>query len=172
MSLSLRQRGSKRLWYVRGTVRIGQHVETVREHSTGTSDRDTAESYLRKLQAEVSHKLLFRVGGNPTKSAISHEAVGKGQTVYFLRARDGRIKIGVSGDHEKRKQWLQNAHGEPLEVIAAIAGGRALEQMLHVLFAEYRTNNEWYRRRQKSCGASPPRRSALGARVGKTWAIA
>lgn len=130
---------------MRGTVRIGKHVETVHEHTTGARDRATAEVYAQKLQAEISHKLLFKRGGDPTKAGrIQHAAVGNGSVVYFLRAGD-LIKIGVSTDVKRRRELIQNAHGAQVELVAAIQGDRTHEGMLHAVMTPYRVQGEWYR---------------------------
>lgn len=58
--------------------------------------------------------------------------------VYFLRVGK-RIKIGYSGDPERRARDLQ------AELIGFAPGGRQLEAALHYQLREYRDQKEWYR---------------------------
>ena len=66
--------------------------------------------------------------------------------VYLIAASTGHIKIGIAQNVKKRLQGLQNAHGEPLEVLATFDGGRDLEQKLHKALKAYRLKGEWFRR--------------------------
>lgn len=66
--------------------------------------------------------------------------------VYLIAASTGHIKIGIAQNVSARLRGLQNAHGEPLALLAECAGGRALEQRLHKTLATYRLKGEWFRR--------------------------
>ena len=57
--LTIRQRKPGGAWYVRGSVRIGKKTRQVTEHSTGTPERGTAQSYLATLQTEIERELLY-----------------------------------------------------------------------------------------------------------------
>lgn len=138
--LTLRQRKPGGSWHIRGTVRVGQLQEYVKEHSTGARDRPTAEAYLHRLQAEIAHRLLA-----PEPLAVARRRRAAPTRVYFLRARDGLVKIGVTSNVTRRKWLLQNAHGGPLEVLGTIPGGRPVESALHAVFAPYRMHGEWFR---------------------------
>lgn len=56
--LTIRQRGSRGTWYVRGTVRAGKDIRKIDEHSTGTSRRHAAEEYRSKLEADTRAEIL------------------------------------------------------------------------------------------------------------------
>lgn len=65
--------------------------------------------------------------------------------VYFLRAEhSGNIKIGCTGNLERRLATLAGASSEPVAVIGTVAGGTALEAHLHDLFAASRLRGEWF----------------------------
>lgn len=66
------------------------------------------------------------------------------QTVYFVSSGNGRIKIGISIDVEKRIKTLECAVGEKLSLLATIGGGRTVEAFLHDYFAENRLVGEWF----------------------------
>lgn len=66
--------------------------------------------------------------------------------VYFIEGRDtGNIKIGLSGDVDRRFRQLCNASSEPLELIGYIPrAGRAVERRFHDRFAKQRMHGEWF----------------------------
>jgi len=55
--LTLRKRG--KVWHCRGTVRVGQKVRVVQEHTTGLRERSAAESYRTDLEKEIRDELLY-----------------------------------------------------------------------------------------------------------------
>jgi hypothetical protein len=63
---------------------------------------------------------------------------------YIIRCRPF-IKIGMAVDVEARFRSLQASNPHPLEMVAIIPGGRAVERALHVQFAAYRHRDEWFR---------------------------
>jgi integrase len=69
--LTIRRRGKKRIWHIRGSVRVGRETEVVREHSCGTDRRDLAEAYRAKLEAEIRHELLHGPGGRTQSLTIA-----------------------------------------------------------------------------------------------------
>lgn len=64
--------------------------------------------------------------------------------VYFVRAADGRIKIGVTRNLRRRLAQLQMFSAAPLELMGSIAGGYAVEGSVHRLFAESAVGGEWF----------------------------
>jgi hypothetical protein len=64
--------------------------------------------------------------------------------VYYLRRRDGLIKIGTTTDYPVRLRNLRAEHGE-LKLLLAYAGTRAQETEAHKLFAADRAEGEWFR---------------------------
>lgn len=69
---------------------------------------------------------------------------GSENAVYFIRAPDGLIKIGVSGNVRRRLAQLQLGFDHPLTLLGTMTGGFATEGMLHRLFVESRTGGEWF----------------------------
>lgn len=64
--------------------------------------------------------------------------------VYFVRAGEGPIKIGIAADVDARVRTLQTAHAEQLIILAVTEGGQAREFEYHGRFAEHRLNGEWF----------------------------
>jgi hypothetical protein len=65
--------------------------------------------------------------------------------VYFARDSDGRIKIGVTTDVERRLGELQRAIKGPVELLGVIDGDRGTEAALHALLASDRLEGEWFK---------------------------
>lgn len=74
----------------------------------------------------------------------SHENLPTGAVVYFLRRRDGLIKIGRTSQFAKRLKTLELEHG-PLEFLGAVDGWRVWEHEVHRAFAVEREWREWFR---------------------------
>lgn len=64
--------------------------------------------------------------------------IQRSERVYFARA-EGRIKIGWTGDVDRRERELG------ARIVADVPGSRALELALHGLFAGLRVDGEWFR---------------------------
>ena len=65
-------------------------------------------------------------------------------SVYYMLAKNGRVKIGFSGWPEGRRSQLQVYFG-PLEILATEDGGRAKERERHDQFASTRIGRtEWF----------------------------
>lgn len=64
--------------------------------------------------------------------------------LYFVRRSDGLIKIGYTGDFNRRIAALTKSHG-PLEIIRVINGDRKREKRLHGEFARFNEFGEWFR---------------------------
>lgn len=67
----------------------------------------------------------------------------KAHQIYFLRRRDGLIKIGTTTDLTTRIEALAAAHG-PLDVVRVINGDLLRERQLHQQFRAYRQFGEWF----------------------------
>lgn len=57
--LSMRKRGKAQIFYIRGTVTLGDRRINVKEYSSGTSDRDAAAHELNKKERELREQLMF-----------------------------------------------------------------------------------------------------------------
>lgn len=86
MSLSYRKRGD--FWYVRGTVRVGREVITVREHNTGCRSRADAEAVGAAEEARIRRERLDGPGTGLDRITIA-EAV----TSYITRAEPASYDI-------------------------------------------------------------------------------
>ena len=67
------------------------------------------------------------------------------QSVYFIRAESGPIKIGIALDPAERLAGLQISHFEKLSLLTTAPGGIRLETKLHHRFAHLRIRGEWFR---------------------------
>lgn len=64
--LTLRQRGTKKVWNVRGIVSIGAERVVVKEQSTGSDKRAAAVEVQAKIERDIRRRvrrLPFPVGG-------------------------------------------------------------------------------------------------------------
>lgn len=67
--------------------------------------------------------------------------------IYFIEiVGKKRVKIGFSGDVEKRFNALQTSSPFPLRVLKSIKGTPANEANIHELFASDRVKGEWFRK--------------------------
>lgn len=69
-------------------------------------------------------------------------------SVYFIQNKlTKKIKIGLSKDPYKRMRELQNACGDPLDIILFVNTGgedKLIEQNLHERFSDSRSIGEWF----------------------------
>lgn len=65
--------------------------------------------------------------------------------VYFARAANGSIKIGVSTDPRKRSYDLQISAPEEITMLGCVPGDKTLEASLHAAFAFCHIRGEWFR---------------------------
>lgn len=66
--------------------------------------------------------------------------------IYFVRRKDGVIKIGFTAANvARRKTTLEVAHGK-LELLGEIDGGLDTEKSIHARFSDARIDDrEWFR---------------------------
>ena len=66
--------------------------------------------------------------------------------VYFIKpiGMTGPVKIGVSIAPDNRRKTLETWSPFPLEIVAEIEGGYALESRFHTLFIESYRKHEWF----------------------------
>jgi hypothetical protein len=57
--LSMRKRGKAQIYYIRGTVTLGDRRIDVQEFSSGTSDRDAAAHLMATRENELREQLMF-----------------------------------------------------------------------------------------------------------------
>lgn len=66
--------------------------------------------------------------------------------VYFITSESAtHVKIGTTGDLERRLAQLQTSHFERLRVVCTLPGGPEEEGYYHRLFSEHRGVGEWFR---------------------------
>lgn len=69
--LTLRTRGKNAIWYIRGTVTLGDKQIVVKEFSSGTSDRAAAAHLMREHEQELTHQLMFGAKAKAAKATIA-----------------------------------------------------------------------------------------------------
>lgn len=69
--LSLRQRGKTRIFYVRGSVTLGDKCIKVPERSAGTSDRSAAVFYRNELEKQLQEELMFGKKAVAAKATVA-----------------------------------------------------------------------------------------------------
>ena len=67
-----------------------------------------------------------------------------GEVVYFVRA-GGAVKIGRTGNLAARLRALATGSAVPLELLAALPGGRREEARLHREWRHLHVRGEWFR---------------------------
>lgn len=122
--------------------------------SVGVWRQDPGESRCRlssltriDLDRPVSQQLAARSSALAmTSKQRPHQKKRNPERVYFIRAENGPIKIGISGIPAARLQSLQTASPVALALMASYASdnARAVEQMLHRRFAHLRLHGEWF----------------------------
>ena len=85
------------------------------------------------------------------------------EVVYFIRA-GAAVKIGRTAHLAARLRALGTASAVPLELLAAVPGGRQLEARLHRQWRHLHLRGEWFRAdealvrfaREQAAGPAPP----------------
>lgn len=68
----------------------------------------------------------------------------RGRDLYIFQDTNGRIKIGRSGNPQKRRRNLETASGKKLITIAVFPGRGGEEQAVMAAVARYRGTGEWF----------------------------
>jgi Meiotically up-regulated gene 113 len=84
-------------------------------------------------------------------------------SVYFIKDERDRVKIGQSYDPEGRRDALQTAHADRLEIARKIDGGRPTERWLHHKFSDRRITGEWFQFCDEMLTIVPPNDESLKA---------
>ena len=69
--LTLRTRGKNGIWYIRGTVALGDKQIVVKEFSSGTRDRTAATHLMRQREQELTQQLMFGARVRTVKATIA-----------------------------------------------------------------------------------------------------
>ncbi len=70
--LSMRKRGKAQIYYIRGTVTLGERRIDVQEFSSGTSDRDAAAHLMATRENELREQLMFGAKAQMTRHTIAN----------------------------------------------------------------------------------------------------
>jgi len=109
--LSIRTRGKHGIYYIRGTVGLGEKKIIVKEFSTGTSDHDAAAHLLAEHETKLRHQSMF----GPA-ALVAQEIIAEAFTSYLTKAkppspsdvlRIGKLN-GLIGDfslREPKQAW-------------------------------------------------------------------
>jgi hypothetical protein len=100
-------------------------------------------AFREHVRALETHPLI--VNGYTAYARRKETTQRTNQRVYFIKAVDGHIKIGIAVDPERRLASLQTAHAKPLHLLGSCPGGHFLEVALHLRFARDRVHGEWFR---------------------------
>lgn len=70
-------------------------------------------------------------------------------TYVYVMSSNGRSKIGLTADLQKRKRQLQNASGLDIvlrtyRLFSSLASATAVEAQLHRQFSRWREKGEWF----------------------------
>ena len=71
----------------------------------------------------------------------------KAKVVYLLKAIDGSVKIGVTGEFEKRLKVIQNQSGKVIDacyVTRYCSNPYEIEAKFKRMYKDKRINGEWY----------------------------
>jgi hypothetical protein len=86
-------------------------------------------------------------------------------SVYFICDEHRRVKIGWANDPVARRNSLQPASADRLQIIRVIAGcGLLTEQWLHKNFSALRLHSEWFKFADVMLTISPPKEIDLEQR--------
>ncbi len=66
------------------------------------------------------------------------------EVIYFMRSGD-MVKIGLTGDIERRVRAIQASSPLPVDLLATVPGGLSKEWELHSRFSAHRQHGEWFR---------------------------
>jgi hypothetical protein len=64
--------------------------------------------------------------------------------IYFVRAGDGPIKIGITNTIRSRLRVLQSGHYEELSLLLVIEGTPSQEALIHHRFSHLHIRGEWF----------------------------
>lgn len=114
---------------------------------------------LRHLAQEVLDKItpdVYALGVKDGQAQLlvsqreqrEQRKVARGQkvwvTVVYFIVSPTAIKIGRTKDAARRTAVIQTSHPEPLQLVATVDGGLALEKEYHRRFAPHRLRGEWF----------------------------
>lgn len=107
-----------------------------------------ARELVRKFEDRGEEGVYLRIAERETEEARRQmaEAVANQQSVYFIGAASGPIKIGIAVRPLDRLKTLQTGHHEKLELLATCEGGQAQEAAYHKQFRVRRLHGEWFER--------------------------
>jgi Meiotically up-regulated gene 113 len=64
--------------------------------------------------------------------------------IYFIRAGNGPIKIGISKNPIRRLRALQTPNAKPLTLLGVMEGDLETERDIHRQFRNSRIRGEWF----------------------------
>jgi hypothetical protein len=108
---------------------------------------------LKIMQLEADYTLtnntrVFIHNDDEYEETLENNMPKMGQWIYFIKEHrsDDRIKIGRTGCLKQRLSSLQTGNSDKLYIVAYIKSEdtRALEDLFHNHFNEYRLNGEWF----------------------------
>ncbi|WP_375393255.1 tyrosine-type recombinase/integrase, partial [uncultured Sphingomonas sp.] len=111
--LSIRTRGKNGIYYIRGSVALGDKKLDVKEFSSGTSDADAASHLMAEYETKLRHQLMFGPAAIVAQGTIA-DAFGSYLSKAKLPCAADVLRIGklngLIGDHplrEPKQAWEQ-----------------------------------------------------------------
>lgn len=126
---------------------LARIAQPKRRAGGGSLEEHPVGSGLYRFRATLGGKLVTIASGVDAAiaAAARAETVPRGRVVYLLlNPRMRQLKIGWSDDVPKRRRRIETLLGYQLELLGTFRGGRSLERLLHVAFADQRAGGEWF----------------------------
>lgn len=116
--------------------------QTLSDKQRPTVTTDEARDLTDRIKAGFAEADRLRLLLPPKEKPVTEDR----RSVYFIRADNGLIKIGVAADPKDRLHTLSTMSPVGLSLIAVIpdAGAKG-ESNLHRKFAAHRSHGEWFR---------------------------
>jgi hypothetical protein len=78
------------------------------------------------------------------KCKVQQTRAGAGVVYLVSMENTPYVKIGYSGNIQKRRRALSTGSPEPVRIVCEIECSREYEKLLHKQFEKYRKNGEWF----------------------------
>lgn len=110
-------------------------------HALGITDaQEIRERVLQERREPTLEQLMLEA-----ESSSRAKAPRRDEFLYVIGVPgSGIVKIGRTGDVEKRLRTLRNSSPNPIELLWCGRGSGDIEPALHERFRRYRTHGEWF----------------------------
>lgn len=140
------------VWYAVGRLKGVLYRTSTGVRVSGDHPPQEAVSKLKAIEAAIREAILYRHVIGPS---VQSEAPTDG-LVYFIADPAKRfVKIGWTGNIERRLRALQLAHPEQIHLLAHVPGDKRTEAEWHQRFKHLRCSGEWFRLTDELVAAIP-----------------